>query len=202
MTKYTGKDNYSFKNRVGQSIGDLTALEYHSTPKTGGSLWIMRCSCGAVVIRAWSALHAKLQYKLLPITCGHHKIKDPLKVKLYAVWQGMKTRCYNANNYDYRYYGARGIGICSEWLSFNKFFLDMSSSYVPGKSIERIDNDLGYSHANCTWATPVEQIANRRCSVYVETPFGILSAKEAAEIYSVSITTIYNWISSGRLLKI
>jgi hypothetical protein len=64
---------------------------------------------------------------------------------LYRTWQGIKNRCYNPKVKAYQYYGGRGITVCERWLhSFENFLADMGEP-PPGLSIDRIDNDKGYS---------------------------------------------------------
>lgn len=82
--------------------------------------------------------------------------------RLYRTWISMKRRCYLRTHKDYAYYGARGITVCQRWVnSFETFASDMGTPPV-GASIDRVDNDLGYSPENCRWATSSQQSRNRR----------------------------------------
>lgn len=81
--------------------------------------------------------------------------------KEYAIWVKMRQRCKNPNDPKFKDYGARGIKVCSEWDSFAQFFEDMGEK-PDGLSIDRKDNDKGYSKENCKWSTPLEQANNRR----------------------------------------
>jgi len=83
--------------------------------------------------------------------------------RAYHCWAQMKQRCLNPRNASYPDYGGRGIGIYEDWLSFENFFADMLDP-PDGLSINRVDNDRGYEPGNCQWATPTEQVANRRPS--------------------------------------
>ena len=75
----------------------------------------------------------------------------------------MKSRCYRKNHPRYDDWGGRGITVCDEWLnSYEQFAKDMGEKPTPYHTLDRIDNDLGYSPGNCKWSTPLEQSNNTR----------------------------------------
>ena len=78
----------------------------------------------------------------------------------------MKSRCYNENDKRYYDWGGRGVDICPKWLENPDEFVSWSleNGYAPGLSIDRIDNNKGYSPDNCRWVTLAENNQNRRSS--------------------------------------
>ena len=82
--------------------------------------------------------------------------------RLYNVWKSMKARCTNPKNTNYKSYGGRGITVCDKWLDINNFIDDMYPSFVEGLTLDRKENDKGYSKDNCRWATKIVQSRNTR----------------------------------------
>lgn len=81
--------------------------------------------------------------------------------RLYQTWADMRFRCREGNRYNDRYF-ARGIAVCGEWQSwpvFREWALD--NGYASNLEIDRENNDLGYSPANCRFVTGIEQNRNR-----------------------------------------
>jgi hypothetical protein len=86
----------------------------------------------------------------------------------------MIRRCQDPKHKDYHNYGARGVTVCDRWQDFWAFIDDMGAKPSSRHSVDRINNDLGYSPENCRWATAKEQGRNTRKTV--------LTAELAAEI--------------------
>ena len=83
--------------------------------------------------------------------------------RLYKVWCAMKERCNNPHNKRYDRYGGRGITVCAEWVQFEPFYKwAKENGYEETKSIDRINNDKGYSPENCRWVT--RSVQNRNYS--------------------------------------
>jgi DNA-directed RNA polymerase specialized sigma24 family protein len=64
-------------------------------------------------------------------------------------------------------YVDRGITVCPEWSEFKAFVDDMGVK-PSGLTLDRIDNDKGYSKTNCRWVTASAQNTNKERTVMVE----------------------------------
>lgn len=80
----------------------------------------------------------------------------------YRIWRGMRSRCENPANKAYPRYGGRGIAVCPEWASFERFIADVGRRPSPRYTLDRIDNGCGYAPGNVRWATIREQQQNTR----------------------------------------
>lgn len=81
-------------------------------------------------------------------------------------WRDMKRRCLNPKSEWFLGYGGRGITVDPSWLSFDQFYADMGPC-PPGLTLERVNNNLGYSPGNCVWASQAAQKLNFRGNVLV-----------------------------------
>ena len=110
--------------------------------------------------------------------------------RLYSTWKSMKTRCNNPNAKSYHRYGGRGIDICPEWQgSFTKFVEDMYPTYQEGLTLDRVNNDLGYSPENCQWATRKQQMNNTSANLSIEYEGSFYTEAEICDKFSITRTT-------------
>lgn len=111
-------------------------------------------------------------------------------IKIYHVWKNMMRRCLNSNSPYYYRYGKRGITVCKKWLLFKNFFEDMSPTYKEYLSLDRIDNNKGYSKKNCRWTTKKIQANNKENNVFLTLNNETLTASQWAEKLKIKPHTI------------
>lgn len=108
----------------------------------------------------------------------------------YMAWYNMRIRCDDPTYHDYKNYGGRGIYYDPSWNSFDKFWTDMEDTYQDGLTLDRCDNNKGYSKENCRWVPQISQNRNKRSNIIVDTPKGKMTLVEASEHYGISHGTL------------
>lgn len=152
------------KDISGQRFGIVTVLFRNGTSKNKKALWNCICDCGT----EWNAISGNL-ISGKTLSCGCHrpgKITHGMsKSNEYKIWCDMIARCYNNNNYAYKYYGERGICVSEDWKNnFSNFIRDMGNRPSNKHSLERINVNGNYCKENVIWATSKEQSNNKKNS--------------------------------------
>lgn len=194
-----------------QRFGRLTAIRQSGLNQYSKRLWLCLCDCGNerlvitrhLLIRKTkscgclrreehpNARAAKLSHGR---TVGHDATGrlDPT----YAIWIGMRSRCNDQKQPSWKNYGGRGILYDPRWEQFENFLEDMGER-PSGLTLDRIDNNAGYSKSNCRWATRKQQNRNNRRTRFLEHKDRRLPTTDWAEVVGLNRSTLYNRLHAG-----
>ena len=159
--------------------------------------WLCKCKCGKEII----AEHYHLKYGHTK-SCGCYQklrakqanyIHGAEKTRVYHIWQGIKRRCLNTKDANYKRYGARGIKICKEWINDPKAFIEWAynNGYNDTLTIDRINVDGNYEPSNCRWISLKEQAINRRNTILINYKNKKKSLIEWCSILNLKYSKIY-----------
>lgn len=154
---------------TGCRFGHWTVIERNGTNQFKSIMWLCRCDCGKESrVNGYMLKHGKSQH------CGCIRIEAARErvtthgrwgTPEYNSWHAMMQRCQNPNNRNYKYYGERGIKVCSRWEKFENFFADVGEKPTPKHTIDRIETNGDYEPSNCKWSTVAEQNNNTRRNI-------------------------------------
>lgn len=193
---------YNKDEWIGKRYGMLVvkkAVNKKMTNNTSQWFWSLKCDCGGeITTRPIEVINGRV------VSCGCYRKSRMSQTKkhgeshtpLHSIWCGMNNRC-NPNNAKASGYGARGIKVCDEWSSFEKFKeWALQNGYVDGLTIERTDVDGDYCPDNCSWIPLAIQARNRRTTMWVTYEGREMSLAEAAELAGIPYKQVH-----GRIKK-
>lgn len=179
------------KDLAGQRFHSLTAIERYPMPPTDAgrkkAYWLCLCDCGNSTIVLSQNLSRN---NTRSCGCGIGlTLRSAPMGRLNSIYHGIKWRCSDVTN---RNYHGRGISICQEWSQSFKTFEAWANTngYADNLTIDRIDNNKGYSPDNCRWVDMNVQANNKRNSVRIEVDGVPKTVRELSEELSVPRSTI------------
>lgn len=181
----------------------------NSTDRARSGYGVYICECGKIkTIRDDGVRSGAV------VSCGCFHTKVITKHKKwncpeYGAWNNMRHRCHNPKNRAYPDYGGRGISVCNQWRDDStgvvQFLKDMGPRPTPKHTIERRDNNDGYTPNNCYWGTKRDQARNRRSSRMLKWNGQSKCLAEWSEITGIPAGTIssridkYGWSPAAAL---
>lgn len=183
---------------AGEKFGEWTVLERAGKASSGNYKWLCECSCGNKVEVDGNSLRGGRSTGCRRCAVPHNRTEysgDPIQ----TIWAGMKQRCYDPNQARYERYGGRGIYICDKWLKEPKKFYEWAydNGYYKGMSIDRINNDKGYSPENCRIIPLKDQGRNRRSNRHIEINGEIKIMNEWCKIFEINRSTVRGRLKRG-----
>jgi hypothetical protein len=161
--------------------------------------WLYQCACGNTTEVSVSRVRNGYTKSCGCLTTLNHPTTHGMKyTPTYSSWSSAKNRATNPNSKDFHRYGAIGIGMEERWLVFENFLADMGEK-PPGMSIDRIDPSRGYEHGNCRWATPLEQVRNRKDLVVVKVENKVMALVDYAKQIGISKGAAHLRLKRGKL---
>lgn len=190
------------KDLTGMRFNRLIVLKRDETKKNR-VYWICKCDCGS--IKSIMSKHL-ISGKVKSCGCLHiesikksNKKHGMCKTRIYRIWTNIKYGCYNPNFNGYKYYGGRGIEMCSEWKhDFNAFYRwSIRHGYTNTLSIDRINVNGDYNPSNCRWVTVKEQQNNKRNNHTLTYNNKTHTLSEWAEITGLTPNCIFHRVERG-----
>lgn len=201
---------------TGKKYGRLTGIRPCGRNEAGRLLWLFKCDCGNEhladarcvrkgVISSCGCLRSEI--------CSERGRKYILRAqqacvthgqssrRIWRIYNAMLNRCYNERNSSFGDYGARGITVCNEWRNNLFAFIEWAyaNGYTDELTIDRIENDKGYSPDNCRWVTRAVQNCNTRQNILITIGDETKTKTEWARAVGVSIDTINRRLAQGWL---
>lgn len=185
----------------GQKFGYWLVLSYAQRRKTDTLFWC-RCVCG--VVKPVIAMSLK-KGSSKSCGCKSREIASQKMIKhgmastpTYKSWHAMIQRTQGKGGHQS--YVERGINVCDEWLSFDRFFADMGVR-PKNCTLDRIDNSKGYFLENCRWADHLTQANNKDTNRREIVDGELMTVAQAARKYCIGISCVRHRLRKGWTLQ-
>lgn len=166
-TDRSWKNSSRFIDLTGKRYGMLTVIGFAGT-KNNNCMWNCKCDCGQFKTVSTNKLSMG---KTSSCGCKKIKVNRESTSDLYQHWYAMLNRCRPENTNTKKDYFDRGITVCDDWKLDGGFWAfkewSLKNGYKEGLTLDRINNDCGYSPNNCRWTTQKEQQNNKTNNHYI-----------------------------------
>lgn len=193
-----------FISLVGKEFGSWRVIAYDGYVNKA-QRWICKCMCGIEKSVNGGSLKngqstncgclARISHRQKVSTHGMKKTRP------YKQWSSMHERCKNWNKAHKERYFDRGILVCERWSSFENFWEDMKGSYQDGMTLDRIDNDSGYSPDNCRWTSSFVQARNRSTNRFYEMNGEKLCIRDWEIKFGLPKGSLYKKLNSAKSIQ-
>lgn len=194
---------------TGRVFGRLTVIGLVHIDYKRRFRWLCKCECG----RFTNSLGPNLR-RGTSSSCGcyatevrskHGDADNGNVAPEYNTLHGMIDRCSNPNSEHFHEYGGRGIKVCDEWNSLEKyesFLAYMGRKPSPEHSIDRFPNpDGNYEPGNVRWATKQEQAENRKSSIMLTFRGETMCSSRMARTHGLKPSTLTHRLNKGMELE-
>lgn len=184
----------------GRRFGRLRVVDRAGASSDNKATWECICDCGNTAVVIGRLLRCGMTR-----SCGCYNAEAAraratrhgmARSSEHNIWKTMISRCGNPNNKSYHRYGGRGIAVCDRWKIYENFYADMGPR-PRGRTIERINNDVGYCPDNCRWASSVDQGNNKTNNRWITVGDETLTAAQWARRVGIRSGTIRARLDKG-----
>ena len=197
MKKFVDWESPTYKKK--QKIHRLTILKTCKLFNTYRYYALCKCDCGSPpkyirIDGIQSGQTKSCGCYHLEVIRTHGQWHSPI----FHTYRGMISRCYNPEDKRFNCYGGRGLTVCERWQNILHFINDMQPTYKKGLTLERIDNNKGYSPKNCRWATHKEQNRNYRRNIKYTHNGKTLCLIEWSELLSIPYNLLWDRLKAQK----
>lgn len=191
-------EKFDPRSHIGEVHGIYTITNVlEEKDKTGH--WIYECVCNECGFKKFLTYNNVGSPSKIRTSCTHIRADGSFITdykwenrRLRVIFNKMIERCYNINSRDYRWYGAKDIGVCEEWRSNPQLFEEwaINNGYSNLLTIDRTDSNQDYCPENCRWI-PLEENCRRAGKVtWIEIDGQIMTGRQWANYLKIGTNTI------------